>query len=250
MSKRPRNGAIEASSAGVVIIGNEILSGRVQDENLGYICRQLNERGVPVRQAVVIPDDIGTIARAVRSFSEAYDVVITTGGVGPTHDDVTMAGVAGAFRLSIVRHAELEAGIRTWYGNRTNDAALKMADLPEGAELIQRPGIRFPPVRVGNVFILPGIPQYLRDKFEAVVDLLKGKPRFGEVLRLSVGETEIADLLEQVERAVQTVSIGSYPQVNDPECKVVLTLESPSQGDVEDAVEMLRTRLPEGSLLP
>lgn len=239
---------IRAASAGIIIIGNEILSGKVRDENLVFLSSALYGMGVAVERVLVIPDDVEVIARAVAEFSGAYDVVVTTGGVGPTHDDVTMAGVARAFGLPVTRHEELAAGIRTWYGERTNAAALKMADLPEGAILIQKPGLKFPPVLVRNVFVLPGIPSFLRDKFEAMRSVLVGGACHSASLYLRSGETEVAQILDEIQKECPGVSIGSYPRVDDPVYPVTVTVDSRVRSQVDEAVKKLRERLPAHSL--
>jgi len=249
MKLPPEGLPIRAASAGILIIGNEILSGKVQDENLRFLAAGLYRLGIRVERAMVVPDDVVAIGQAVSDLSRGYDIVITTGGIGPTHDDVTMAGVARAFGLELVRHGELEAGIRRWYAEKTNDSALKMADLPQGARLIQRPGLRFPPVLVENVFVLPGIPSYLKEKFAAIGELLEVGSFSSAELRLRVGETEIARTIEDIQKEVPQVNIGSYPRVDDPACLVVLTVDSRDEQAVREAVARLRERLPEGSIL-
>src|SRR5687767_4934143 len=123
-------------TAGIILVGNEILSGKIQDANAVYLCRELRALGVDVRRITVIPDEIDLIAREVAAFSADHDVVFTSGGVGPTHDDVTIEGVARAMGVPIVRHARLVALLEQFYGAAIKDAHLKMAEIPEGAELV------------------------------------------------------------------------------------------------------------------
>ena len=155
------------SSAGILIIGNEILSGKVQDENTPYFLRELRAQGVDVRAVHVVPDEIEWIAEEVRSFSARFDYVLTSGGVGPTHDDLTMDGVASAFGVDLVVHEEMEGQLRkALRGTEPNPSQLKMCMLPRGAGLISTPDLWFPLVHVRNVYIFPGIPRLLQAKFE------------------------------------------------------------------------------------
>src|SRR3989338_1455257 len=131
-------------TAGIILIGNELLSGKVADANAVYLCRELRALGVDVRRIVVIPDEMEQIAAEVILFSRGFDVVFTSGGVGPTHDDVTIEGVARAMAVKVVRHARLVAILRGDYGDRLSDAHLKMAEMPDGAELIGGEPVRFP----------------------------------------------------------------------------------------------------------
>src|SRR5437870_9622369 len=157
-----------ARTAGIILIGNEILSGKVVDANAVYLCREFRALGVDVRKISVIPDEVELIAREVREFQSSYDWVFTSGGVGPTHDDVTIEGVARALAVKVVRHERLVAILEGYYGDRLNDAHLKMAETPDGAELVGGAPLRFPTVVMKNVYILPGVPEIFRQKFEAI----------------------------------------------------------------------------------
>src|SRR5262245_53940816 len=151
-----------AKTAGIIVIGNEILSGKTRDENSLFLARELRDLGVDVRKVSVIPDERKLISLEVREFSGSYDYVFTTGGVGPTHDDLTMDGVAAAFGRRISRHPELEATLRRYYPPEHIEANLRMADIPDGAKLHGGAGILFPVIAVENVFIFPGVPEILR----------------------------------------------------------------------------------------
>src|SRR5438105_2890333 len=159
-----------SKTAGIVVIGNEILSGKTRDENSPYLVSELRDLGVDVRKISVIPDELRLISDEVRNFSNCYDYVFTTGGVGPTHDDLTMEGIAGAFGRHIHRHPELEATIRHFYARELVQGNLRMADIPEGARLVGGKGMWFPVVAVENVYIFPGVPEILRKKFEHIKD--------------------------------------------------------------------------------
>ena len=133
-------------TAGIILVGNEILSGKIQDANAAYLCRELRALGVEMRRITVIPDEVDLIAREVAAFSAIHDVVFTSGGVGPTHDDVTIEGVARAMGVPVVRHPRLVAMLRQYYGDALKDAHLKMAEVPDGCELVSDENVRFPTI--------------------------------------------------------------------------------------------------------
>ena len=155
----------------LVVVGNEVLSGKTQDSNAYFAARQLRAIGVALQRITVIPDEIPLIAEEVSYCARRFDVVLTSGGVGPTHDDVTMDGVAAAFGRKLMMHPELERLIRTHFADRLTAAALKMAAVPEGAVLNSAGDLRFPTIQLENVYILPGIPQI----FEAKLNALMGR---------------------------------------------------------------------------
>src|SRR5579884_2407614 len=160
-----------AKTAAIVVIGNEILSGKTQDENALFLARELRELGVDLRKISVIPDELDLIAAEVRGFSAEFDFVFTTGGVGPTHDDVTMDGIAIAFGQKIRRHPELEAILRHYYNADLIEGNLRMADVPDGARLVGGKGMWFPVVAGENVFIFPGVPEILQRKFNRIKEM-------------------------------------------------------------------------------
>ena len=140
-------------TAGIIIIGNEILSGKVRDSNSYFLARELRELGVDVKRIIVIPDEIDIIGETALEFSNTYDYVFTSGGVGPTHDDVTMAGIAKGFGVQLSRHAEIEKILCSRFDKALNDAVLKMSEVPEGTEVFIREGMRYPVVFFRNIFI-------------------------------------------------------------------------------------------------
>src|SRR5881296_3973105 len=146
-------------TAGIILIGNEILSGKIADVNAAYLCRELRQLGVDVRRISVVPDEVELIAREVTAQSRDFDVVFTSGGVGPTHDDVTIEGVARAMGVRVVRDPVLVELLRAFYKGSLNEARLKMAETPEGAELVGGEPLRFPTILMRNVYILPGVPE-------------------------------------------------------------------------------------------
>ncbi len=227
----------------IVVIGDEVLSARVTDVNSVYLCRRLTELGQAVERVVVVPDHVDQIARDVAECAAAYTHVITTGGVGPTHDDVTMEGVAAAFGMKLVRHPDAERAIRAFYGDDMAPAALNMADLPEGAELILNPQMRFPVVRVKNVWVFPGSPHLLKRKFEAVADRFAATPYQTASLRLNAGEPEITPLLSAVQERYGDVAIGSYPQEPGAPVQLIVTLKGKNPATVAAARDELANGL-------
>jgi len=231
-------------TAAVLVIGDEVLSGRVTDLNTLYLCRRLTELGVAVKRVVMLPDDVPAIAAEVAACAPHYTHVVTSGGVGPTHDDVTMGAVAEGLGRPLIRHPEALAVIRGFYGEGMRDAALRMADLPEGADLITRPGLRFPVIRVQNVWVFPGSPHLLKSKFEAVRDHFASTPFVTGTLHLDAGEPEVAPFLEEVQARFPDVAIGSYPQEPGVAVRLVLTARSKDPERVEAALQAMERGLP------
>jgi len=210
-------------TAAIVVVGDEVLSGRIEDSNALYLSRRLTDLGVAVRRVAVVPDDVPAIAAEVAAVAPRHTHVLTSGGVGPTHDDVTMEGVAKGLGRPLVRHPEAAAVIEKFYGPHMADAALRMADLPEGAELITNAEIRFPVIRIDNVWVFPGSPHLLQAKFEAVRGHFESSPFAGGVLRVDAAEPEIAAFLQKVQGRFPGVAIGSYPQEPGSPVRLLLT---------------------------
>ncbi|MBI1847536.1 MAG: competence/damage-inducible protein A [Candidatus Rokubacteria bacterium] len=231
-------------TAGIILIGNEILSGKIADANAAYLCRELRELGVEVRRITVIPDEVDLIAREVAEFSRAFDVVFTSGGVGPTHDDVTMEGVAQALGTRVVRHPHLVELLQRYYGDRINDASLRMAEVPDGAELLSGGSLRFPTVFARNVYVLPGVPEIFRQKFDTLRERFRDEPYHLRQVFVVIGESAIAEHLNTVLAAFPELLLGSYPEFSNPEYRVKVTLESKDLGYVEAALAALLDRLP------
>ncbi|MFQ5665289.1 MAG: competence/damage-inducible protein A [Candidatus Binatia bacterium] len=233
-------------TAAVIVIGNEILSGKVVDTNAAFLTRELRALGVSLRRILVIPDEVDTIAAAVREFHPAFDVVFTSGGVGPTHDDVTIEGVARGLRRRVIRHPLLEEKIRQFSGDQISSARLKMADIPEGAELVFAGNLHFPTIQVENLYVLPGIPEIFREKFLALKARFAVDPYFMRVVYTRALESTIACYLNETLKAFPLVQLGSYPKLSDPDYRVRVTLESKDQAYVDQAFEHLLKRLPAG----
>lgn len=241
--------SVRERTAGVVVIGNEILSGKVVDTNSPFLAQELRTLGVALRRIVTIPDELDAIADTVREFQPAYDYVFTSGGVGPTHDDVTIEGIARGLGRRVIRHPEMEANIRRFLKGDLNEAHLKMAEVPEGAELLQDENLGFPTIRVENVYILPGIPEILRKKFAGLRHLFAAEPYYLRVIYTSYGESMIAASLNQAMVEFPELLLGSYPKIGDPEYMVKLTVESKDSDYVQRAFDRLLALLPAGCIV-
>jgi len=231
-------------SAGILIIGNEILSGKVADANSPYFCRELRALGVDVERIVTIPDDVETIAREVCAMSERYDLVLTSGGIGPTHDDLTIEGVARAFGLPVEHSESIEARIRLAAGSELNQSQLKMAQIPLGATLLDAGDLWFPLVIVRNVYVFPGVPELLRRKFESARDRFRGIPFVLRRVYVKSRESDIAASLHDLLREFPELLLGSYPRIDEESSHVLLTLESRDAAYVGRALDSLLARLP------
>src|SRR5262245_3195947 len=231
-------------TAGIILVGNEILSGKIEDANAAYLCRELRTLGVDVGRITVIPDDVQLIAQEVAAFSRAFDVVFTSGGVGPTHDDVTIEGVARAMGAPVVRHPYLIELLERYYRGKVTEAALRMAEIPEGAELVGGETVRFPTILMRNVYILPGVPEIFRAKFEALRERFRGEPIHLRNVFVSIGEGTLADFLNRLLSDFPQLLLGSYPEFSNPEYKVKVTLESRDRSYVEQALADFLARLP------
>lgn len=236
-------------SAGILIIGNEILSGKTVDTNSPYLCQELRKLGVEVRKISVIPDDLDVIAHEISIFSPSYDLVFTSGGVGPTHDDVTMEGIARGLGRKVVLHPELEKLVRDFYGDQMSPAKLRMAEVPEGTQLIKDEGLIFPVVVVENIYIFPGIPEILKKKFEAIKKQFLDEPFFLKQVFVNQWEVDIAPYLNSLLEAFPQLLLGSYPELNNSEYKVKLTLESKDKNYLEQAFHQLVTLLPADAIV-
>lgn len=200
-------------TAAVLIIGDEILSGRTQDTNLRDIARHLGVLGVDVAEARTVPDDLDVIVEALNALRTRYDYVITTGGIGPTHDDITADAVAAAFGVSLEEHPEIIAMLEARFGDQLNAARRRMARVPVGGTLVKNPVQGPPGFTIGNVFVLAGVPQIMRGMLEDVGPRLRGgRPVISRTVRVAgSGEGALAAPLEAVAKAHPAMSLGSYP---------------------------------------
>ncbi|NCG17952.1 MAG: competence/damage-inducible protein A [Rhodobacterales bacterium] len=226
----------------VIVIGEEILSGKFVDENGPFFIKRLSALGADLRRLLVIGDEIDLIAREVAWASAEYDWVITTGGVGPTHDDVTLESIAQALQVPLVEHPALVQLLKDFDIN-LNSAALRMARVPEGSTLINAGDGRFPVLRAQNVFVLPGVPKLMRKKFVQIENHFIGTPPTTRRLYSAADETQIAAELSAVQSEYPQVAIGSYPRFNEDPWNVIITLESRDSTAVEQAMAALRSVL-------
>jgi molybdenum cofactor synthesis domain-containing protein len=237
-----------SKSAGIIIIGNEVLSGKTQDINSYFLCTELRQLGVEVQKISTIPDVVELIGREVAEFSRQFDWVFTTGGVGPTHDDVTIDGVAYGFGSSVVRHPDIERRIRQRLGADVNEARLRMANVPEGAELLATEALFAPIVRIHNVFIFPGIPRILQERFHAIKENFREAPYFLKNVYVKLGEGIIAKMLNDVLAQFPELLLGSYPVLEMPEYKVKVTFESKDPEYLQRALQSFLSSLPDGAI--
>jgi molybdenum cofactor synthesis domain-containing protein len=200
-------------TAAVLVIGNEILSGRTQDTNLNYIATGLNQVGVTLREARVIPDIEAVIIATVNELRAKYDYLFTTGGIGPTHDDITSECVAKAFGVPWVLHPEAHKAFLDHYKpGELNEARLRMAHTPQGASLIRNPVSRAPGFRMENVFVMAGIPRVMQGMFDGIKhDLKGGRPMLSRTVSCHLPEGVIAKGLGEIQGRYADLDIGSYP---------------------------------------
>lgn len=231
-------------TAAIIIIGNEILSGRIEDKNSCFLAAQLRTLGVELKRIIVVPDDIDIIAADVAEQSSKCDYVFTSGGIGPTHDDVTVEAIAKAFGLRLVMEPRMAEIIKRHCGQDDTGANLKMAELPEGAELIEPERLKFPPILVKNVYIFPGIPTYLREKFLAIKERFLNTPYLIKKVYFKLEECAIAQGLGDLDKKYPTVAIGSYPILGEADYKVVVTVEGTDGAAVQRCWEELTGLFP------
>jgi molybdenum cofactor synthesis domain-containing protein len=212
--------------AGIVIIGNEILSGKFADENARFLIGELRALGVELARITVIPDQVDDIAETVPRFAALFDVVFTSGGVGPTHDDVTMAGIARGFGTVVVRDPTLLDLLRSYYQDRLTDGHLRLAEVPDGTELVYGDDLVWPTICYRNVYILPGVPQLFRRKFLAIRERFRSRPYHTGRVYVMADEANIAPALDRVVAAYPAVAFGSYPRFDETDYRVLLTVES------------------------
>ena len=206
-------------TAALVVIGDEILSGRTQDRNVAQLATWLNDHGIRLAEVRVVPDESERIGEAVNALRVKHDSLFTTGGIGPTHDDITVDAVAAAFGVPVVVHPEARKILEDYYRGRPGgltDARMRMARTPEGAELLRNPSSGAPGIRMGNVYILAGVPGIAASMLEALTGTLEGgRPVVSVTVGARAPESDVADLLRETEAAHPGVAIGSYPFFRD-----------------------------------
>jgi len=240
-------------TAALLVIGDEILSGRTQDKNVAQVATWLNRQGIRLVEVRIVPDVEAQIAAAVNELREGHDYLFTTGGIGPTHDDITVDSIAAAFDVPVIVHPKARQILENYYATRggLNDARLRMARVPEGADLIENRDSGAPGVRIGNVYMMAGVPSITARMLEALDGKLEGgKP----VVSLTVGayapESEVADLLRATEEAHSGVAIGSYPFFKDGRYGANFVMRSDDGELVERTANDLAKRLADAGIEP
>ena len=234
-----------AVSAALIIIGNEVLSGRTRDANLQFIAARLVELGIRLAEVRVIADEVEAIIAAVNQCRAAHDFVFTTGGIGPTHDDITSASVARAFGVPLVRDPRALALLESHYrdGN-LNAARLKMADIPEGAGLIHNPVSKAPGFQIENVFVLAGVPSIMEAMFEGIKDRLTGGRKVASItITAFITEGDLAGPLGRLQDEFPAVEMGSYPFFRTGRLGSSLVLRSTDGPALEAAAGRLRAMI-------
>src|SRR6187549_1849407 len=229
-------------TAGLAVIGDEILSGRTQDKNIAQIATWLNVQGIRLTEVRVVPDIEDRIIEAIDALRSANDYCFTTGGIGPTHDDITVDAVAKALGLPVVVHPEARAILQAYYATRggLNEARLRMARVPEGAELIPNKMSGAPGIKIGNVHLMAGVPHITAQMLDALTGTLEGgAPLLTETVGGWIKESEVADILREVERAHDGCQIGSYPFFRDGEVGANFVIRSTDPDALRSCVDTL-----------
>ena len=235
-------------TAGLVVIGDEILSGRTQDRNIAQIGTWLNVQGIRLREVRVVGDTEEAIVEAVNAMRSAYDYCFTTGGIGPTHDDITVDAIAAAFGVPVVIHPEARQLLEEYYATRggLNEGRLAMARVPEGAELIDNPVSKAPGIKIANVYIMAGIPWVTAGMMEGLTGTLEGgRPLVSVTVGAYAPESEVAVLLREVERSREGISLGSYPFFKEGKGGSNFVIRSENPDLARSAADDLAIRLTE-----
>ena len=228
-------------NAAIIIIGNEILSGRTQDQNLMNLSKWLNDLGVKIEEVRIVPDDEIAIIHTVNFLRERFNYIFTTGGIGPTHDDITAKSIAKAFNLKYGKHKEAYKLLEKYYGSKNfNVGRKKMTMMPTKAKLIFNPSSGAPGFIVDNVFCLPGVPSILKSMLGGLNNILVGgDPVLSKTLNLRTVESEIAKSLTDVQNKNKEVEIGSYPFFRAGKLGVSIVLRSTDQDKIDECNDQI-----------
>jgi FAD synthetase len=230
------------------VIGNEILSGKVVDTNSPFLAAELRKLGVDLERILTIPDEVDLIAREVSAMSEAYDFVFTSGGIGPTHDDMTMESIAIAFGRERELNQSMMDRMERAQGSMPNESQRKMAMIPADSQVIDAGDLWFPVVIVENVHIFPGIPKLLQKKFLSIRERFRGVPFQLRRVYVKQRESDIADHLNDLLVEFPELMLGSYPRIEETEYRVLLTLESRDAAYLQRAESSLLARLSDDAI--
>jgi molybdenum cofactor synthesis domain-containing protein len=232
--------------AALLVIGDEILSGRTQDKNVAQVAAWLNVQGIRLSEVRVVADDTAAIVAAINALRAANDYLFTTGGIGPTHDDITVDAVAEALGVGVVIHPDARAILERYYATRggLNEARLRMARVPDGAELIPNRMSGAPGIRIGNILLMAGVPSITAGMLDALTGTLEGGlPVLSETIGAWVQESEIAELLRETEQSHEGCAIGSYPFFREGKVGANFVIRSTDPAVIEAATEALVTGL-------
>jgi molybdenum cofactor synthesis domain-containing protein len=229
-------------TAALLVVGDEILSGRTQDKNIAQVASWLQVQGIRLTEARVVPDVEEAIADAVNALRAAHDYLFTTGGIGPTHDDITVDAVAKALGVPVVVHPEARAILEDYYAQRggLNEARLRMARVPEGADLIPNRMSGAPGIRIGNVYLMAGVPMIAAQMLASLTGSLEGgAPLISETIGGWIQESAVADILREVEKAHPRCQIGSYPFFRDGKTGANFVIRSTDAEELKSCVDTL-----------
>ena len=229
-------------TAGMLVIGNEVLSGRTRDTNTNFIATRLTELGIRLREARVIPDDEAVIIASVREMSARFDYVFTSGGIGPTHDDITADCIAKAFNVPLSVHPEARGRLERHYpAGGLNEARLRMARVPEGGTLIDNPVSIAPGFRIGNVFVMAGVPNVMQAMFDSIRhELVGGAKLYSRTLSSFALEGQIASGLAAIQNRHADLEIGSYPFMRQGRAGASIVLRGTDEARLAEATEEVR----------
>jgi molybdenum cofactor synthesis domain-containing protein len=234
-------------TAGLAVIGDEILSGRTQDKNVAQIAQWLNVQGIRLAEVRIVPDVQEAIVEAVNTLRARNDYLFTTGGIGPTHDDITVDAIAAALGVGVVHHPRAVAVLKNYYakrGGELTEARLRMARVPEGADLIENRMSGAPGIRIGNIFVMAGVPHITAGMLDSLTGTLEGgRPVVSATIGCWVAESEVADLLREAEKSHEGVAIGSYPFFREGRTGANFVVRSPDQALVDRCVSDLTSAL-------
>jgi len=233
-------------TACVLVIGNEILSGRTKDANLAWLAVELNRLGVRLMEARVIPDVEETIVATINEVRARFDYVFTTGGIGPTHDDITSACIAKAFGVPLIRNPEAVRRLQAHYANPAdlNEARLRMANTPEGAALIDNPVSKAPGFRIGNVHVMAGIPVIMQAMFDGIRHgLVGGSPMLSRTINAELAEGVMAADLAAIQKANPDIEIGSYPYMRLGKAGAAIVLRGVDPTTLAAATEAVKAMM-------
>jgi len=232
-------------TAALVVIGDEVLSGRTKDRNIGYVAEKLTETGIQLKEVRIVADDQDAIGEAVNTLRQRHDYVFTTGGIGPTHDDITADAIGAAFGLPVEQDARaLDIMRRHFREDQLTPARLRMTRMPVGAALIDNPVSVAPGFSVENVYVMAGVPQIMQGMLDQVLpDLRSGRKILSRTLRVSAKEGDIADVLGEVQALFSDIAIGSYPFHVDNRFGVNVVFRGPDGDRIEATSRQVQAQL-------